>query len=636
MLFMEIGGFDTAETPVIVSGTVPSGPAQVKSVALATNNTERQPELIIAAGFVGNGNETISTGKNPGWFDIAANLLGEVVIGPAYVDKFEDSMAVQGKVVNWPGTVTWNTKVKGGDPYVLIIWGFYNSQAQAGPQNLPDIVDLPTLKVVRRENISGGLIGSINMNRQRKASDWLKDFYASANAWPVWAGFNLQSISRDEVSKIANGATYVAVTAGGPVANLDANNGDFVGDSSAPIVQVDRKAQADAYNILQIEHISRSADYHQVITSQPDPASIALYGVRKAAPEVHHEIQDVAVARPLLGIMNRRQTMIRNLYTFTAQPKFALLLPGDLITINDPLAGINTLPVRIQSIDEDAKTHALKMTAEPFIYGCHDPLALTLSSTSPTNNPTDQNAAVAAVNAPIIFEPVPRLYANQNERQLWIVVSDSDTNYGGSFVMLSTDGGTTYYQVGMLFGNATTGVTVSNPRAAGTSPDTAHDLQVDLTESLGVLSNFSTNDEDNYVQPNYVEHGAGDIPYELMTYAIAVMTATNKYTLKATGTGNHLDRAVFGAPNAGGVGVSHAMGSRFAVLSQGGTGILKLVMDQQWIGVTLHFKFLPFNQYISGAPDITDPSVVDYTFTPTGNVGTVNPGGVPPELFEIN
>src|SRR5262249_61360003 len=129
-----------------------------------------------------------------------------------------------------------------------------------------------------------------------------------------------------------------------------------------------------------------------------------------------------------------------------------------------------------------------------FIYGVHAPQDMQI--TTQTGYRPDSSAAVSLVNAPVFLEPVPRLYNNQNERQLWIGVSDPDSNYGGCVVFLSTDGGGSYNEIGTILGNAATGVTVGTwPSAA--DPDTTNDLAVDLSGSLRTFAAYALAGEDN-------------------------------------------------------------------------------------------------------------------------------------------
>jgi hypothetical protein len=232
----------------------------------------------------------------------------------------------------------------------------------------------------------------------------------------------------------------------------------------------------------------------------------------------------------------------------------------------------------------------------------------------------------ASVNPPIFIEPVPRLQSSSPQatvsqpQQLWIPVSDSDPEYGGAVVLISTDGGASYNPIGQTVGNVTTGVTTADWPIAN-DPDTTNDLPVDLSESLGELLSYQIADEDAFTYPCYVEHGTAAIPYGLMTYAIANLTAANQYTLKATG-GNKLRRCVFGAPQPL-TDVDHPSGSRFAFLDPAGTGIFKINLDPKWIGKTIYFKFLAYNQFQTAVED--QASVVAYPYTPIGVAAPADP-----------
>lgn len=582
-------------------------------------------------------NCSITVSQAPALLVALVTVSGEQISGipPHWSDSFFEASPYTGnirnakiltRIVTEPGTysIAVPTSFTG---WAIGMLAIVASQPVPYPVALGNIVDHDSLNNVRAMDRAGGLIGSVVMNAQRKTSEWLEEFYKCANAWPVWSGFRLKSIARSEVSAAGAGSVYTAPTAAGPVAELAED--DLVGDTAHSLVTIARKAQVDANNVLQIEHTHRDNDYHVSTVSEPESGAITLFGPRKQAPISLHEIQDPAVARKILNIEIRRLVYLRNTYKFTVRAKWLPLEAGDLVTIDDPITGLDGLPVRLTSVTEN-DNFELECEAEPFIYGVHAPQDMEI--TTQAGYRADSSAEVDLVNPPVFLEPVPRQYDNQNERQLWIGVSDGDEDYGGCVAFLSTDGGSTYNEVGTILGNAATGVTVGAwPSAA--DPDTANDLAVDLTESLGTLASYSVADEDNFLYPCYVEGGTGGIPYELMTYAVANLTAANQYTLKATGGGNKLRRAVFGAPQLG-TGVSHAGGSRFLFLDPAGTGLLKLTMDDKWIGVTLHFKFCAFNKFGGGQQELAD--VVDYTYTPAGTVGAVNPGGVPPQVFLVN
>lgn len=515
----------------------------------------------------------------------------------------DNRIRVAKRYVAAAGTYTFATPIANSDAWVAAAIAVSAQDPVSYPKPLGNILDDGTMELVRAQCKANGLWGSLSMQSQQPASSWLKDLYQAMNAWPVWSGFKLKSVPMSEVSAVGNGAVYTAPTAAGPVADLAED--DMIGDASSPLVTVSRAAQPDIQSILQMQFTSRAADYVDVTVSEPETSGIALFGPKKDSPQVMSCVYDATIARMLLGIAVRRRAMARNGYKFKLKAKWQLLEPGDLVTITESKINLQALPVRLTSIEED-EDRALDCQAEPFVYGMNAPAPLPITST--VVNTIDLQADAGDVNAPVFVEPVLELTSGiQNE--LWIVVSSPSANYGGCAAFMSTDGGLSYNQIGTINGSGITGVSTAD-WPLGTDPDTAHDLPLDLTESLGVLASYQTSDEDNFVYPCYMAGGSGPIPYELMTYAVATLTAANKYTLEATGAGNKLRRGVFGTPI-----VDHPLGTRFAFLS-GTSGILQFNFAPKLVGVTLHFKFCSFNQFGNALQDIS--TVTDYTYTPTG------------------
>jgi hypothetical protein len=601
----EIAGVDTFDAVV----TATTGPATI-TTSVQQGFSEYLFSLATSA--------TLNAQPLPGGWDVSLpqnNMHGQ----------FSPNIHGLERVTRSPGTFTLQAPNTAEDTAYFVI-AFKATTPSSFPLPVGDYLDIDSLDQVRLQCRANGLFGALTMNSQQSAADWLKTLYQAANASPVYLGFKLFSYPMSEVSAAANGAIYNAPTATGPIASLDANNGDFVGTD--PPIKFTGANRIDLPNVLQMQYISREANYVQTVAAQPESGSIALYGVRKADPIVNNAVQSASVALQLLGIAVRRNQYGGDKYTFTLSAKYCLLTPMfDLILITDELADIIAQPVRMTSMAEQ-DDGSFSCEADPFIYGLNAPTAIT--TTEPTTNSNGINLTAGNVNAPVIFEATSRLASNSTQAQLWVVVSSSAANYGGCQVFVSTDGGNSYNVAGpVLTGSAVTGVTTADWPAAA-DPDTTNNLSLDLSESNGTLESFTGAQRDAFAFPCYVAGGGSfEILYELMTYNEATLVSANNYTLDATGTDNALRRGVFGAPSPT-VGVDHPTGSRFAFLPPGGPGILAIDMDPAWIGVELFFKVCSNNSFGSAPQSLED--VTAFSYTPNGAAGATGGSSV----FQVN
>jgi hypothetical protein len=405
------------------------------------------------------------------------------------------------RIVATPGTYTVKIALPSGGNWALGLIALKNAQtAPPYTKALGNILDPATALNARAGCRANGLFGSASLDSQKKAADWLAELLACANTAAVWSGQRLKLIFRSEVSAVGNGQVYTAPTSSGPV--LDITEDMLIGDSSGPLITITDKTPAvDDPNIRQIEFLDRDGDYNPSVASWPEQSSISIYGPKKDSPKVLHEIVDPVVARKLLAIEARRNALVKpRTYKFKGKANLGMLEPMDLVTINDSLVGISHLPVRLTSTAEDDK-HNIDCEAEPFLYGVHAPdSALIVTPTTPYQ--PNSNIIPASVNPPIIFEPPLRMCLS-GKPELWLVVSDSDPNYGGCIDYVSTDGGSSFHPLGTTDGNATTGeVTADWPAHADSDP--TNPLSVDLTESIGSLASYTASDENNFLFPCYV------------------------------------------------------------------------------------------------------------------------------------
>lgn len=436
-----------------------------------------------------------------------------------------------------------------------------------------------------------GLSFSPCLSSVESASSVLQRWVKLTNCAAVWSGTTLKFIPYGDEPISGNGITYEPDVT--PV--YDLTDDDFVGDASADPVEVTRSDVADAKNVVRVEIADRANAYNLTPIESRDETMVNLYGLRLDSAVTAHEICDPAIAATVGQLVLQRGLYIRNTYRFKLSWEYCLLEPMDIVTLTDPGLGLARAPVRITAIEEDDQG-LLTVTAEEFPAG----IATATQYPKQARNPyaLDYDLAAAAVHTPVIFEPQSSLTGGGAE--IWIgasggVAGTADPRWGGCYIWLSPDG-TSYKSIGKISGPARQGV-LSAALAAftGSNPDNTDTLGVDLTMSAGALLNATTADAAAARTLFYADG-------ELMAYATATLTSTNRYNL----TG--LQRGLYGtAPGA------HAAGGQFLRLDD---AIFRYALPGQYVGATLHLKFQSFNIWGGGLEELS--SCTDYAYGPNG------------------
>ena len=507
---LEVGGLDTVGTPVTASGTTVNPTASITTV-----NNPGEPCLILA--FINAA--AIGVIADQDW------THWKTIMGPS-----TNHVVVLERLVYYPGTYTLPPgAVTVTANWTVVLLPLTNSQPPDYPKPFGDFIDLPSLEICRTQGRANGLWGSINMDHQESASDWLKKICSAGVMAPVWSGWKMKLKALSEVSTVGNGATYIAPTAAGPVMDIPENA--LIGDDKTPPTQVTRKARLHLPNLLRVSIPDRETEYNTNEVGQPFTPAIAQLGVRQAAPTDLPCVTSATVANMILGILVRRQNLLRNVYKQKVKPQAAKLLePADLVTINDSQLGIVGLPVRVVSIAEDDKFN-LDIEYEDFFYGLNSPTPI--PTTVHTGGGTPTNGNPGFINTPIIFEsvPLPGMLAGVN--YIMFLLSGASPDYGGANVWVSYDGGVTYGVIGNANGNAAMGVLTADLPAAD-DPDVVDSVLVNLTESLGVLQSFTTVQENLFESVCYVDTGgAGPLGNIALSTVIA---GGSGYAVGDTGT----------------------------------------------------------------------------------------------------
>lgn len=427
--------------------------------------------------------------------------------------------------------------------------------------------------------LAAGLLFSPAYTEAAPAQQVLGDLAKAANIGLVW--------SEGVLKFVPYGDTAITGALGGFTPNLtpayDLTDDDFLGDAGGDPVIVSRKAQADAYNQVQVEYLDRVNQYNLAIATAQDQANADLYGLRPLPPLRMHFICQAAVARFVAQLVLQRHLYIRNTYEFRLGWKYALLEPMDLVTLTDAALGLNGTAVRIVAIEEN-EDGELSVTAEEFPAGIAH--ATQYPSQAGAGYQVNYNVDPGSANAPVIFEPPASL---SGASEVWLATSGG-ANWGGCEVWVSRDD-TTYAQVGTINGGARHGtLTASLP--SGSDPDTTNTLAVDLTVSGGTLNGGTLADRDQMNTLSYVDG-------ELVSFQTATLTAAHRYNLTS------LRRGAYGSAVA-----AHSSGTKFARLDQ---ALLKYAYDPAMIGQTIYLKLRSFNIYGLAKQDLAGLTPVVYT-----------------------
>jgi hypothetical protein len=489
------------------------------------------------------------------------------------------------------------------------------------------------LNAVRDYCMAYGIFISGYLDSQTSAADFLTQICRVANCAPVWDGAALNFIPYCEVSNYANGFSYVAPTASGPIFALTTQH--FIPQEDKSPVTWDRDRPNPIFNTLQIGFRDATQQFNSNYVIISDTMDIAVEGSMPGSQENHDYITGAPLAQAIgWGLLRRNLTIERQEFRFKLPAYWeTLLTPMDLVTLYDGLPGqqgnlLFPTPVRIKSIDisidKDKGKREMSCTAEPFIYGGSVPLAPTTTGAPGTsgNGGGGGGAPPGSVNTPIFIETVPGMYTAGP--QIWICVSGSGAAYGGCAIWMSVDGGATYGAgpIGVVTGRQTMGLVYNSNYPSHADPDNSDDLYVDLTESFGSLTSVSAAAQNAFASLMYLQGGGTivvndttlTIPYELVAFQGVTLAATNKYECTPP-----IRRGVYNTPPA-----AHPIGNQVSYLKDG--VVFAMNLTQSLIGLTLYFKFTAFNN--TGGSQQQLSSATPYTFTPSGLVGwTYNAGG---------
>ena len=209
---------------------------------------------------------------------------------------------------------------------------------------------------------------SLFLDGQQTALQILTDILNATNSDAVWSGGKLKIVPLGDtaIASPVYGATGYTPT---NTAQYNLGINDFL-DKENPVRWVSRD-DVDCFNAVPIEYVDRAASYVRITVEDPDQADIEIHGgqiKRSGTYSLPMIFPDGTYPVMLSRILAQRSINIINVYTFRLPWKFILLEPTDIVTLTDPISGLNLAPVRIVQIDE-GDDFTLTITAEDYPAG---------------------------------------------------------------------------------------------------------------------------------------------------------------------------------------------------------------------------------------------------------------------------
>lgn len=354
----------------------------------------------------------------------------------------------------------------------------------------------------------------------------------------------------------------------------DLTSDDFSPQSKGAMVTYSRKDSSEVYNSFPVEFINRNNAYEKETVNYQLSEDIRQNGLRQASSTAAHYFYTKERAVKVAEMLAKKSVNEKNTYTFVLNWAFALLEPGDIVTLTDENIGIDHLPVRIVTTTENEKGKitctavAVDVASSVAQYDIHG-----------ADRPYVNFNIIPPNTIPCIIQPPADLTVDGLE--LWIGGRGADDGWGGCTVYISDDN-INYRTVGQINNSARTGALQADITADATSC---------VVSCNDVLLSGTQQDAE---RGNTLIWIGG----ECLSYTTATMLQNGNYQLDGLVRGQYNTTAT-----------SHSTGEQFARLD--GT-LLRESFRKEDVGKTLYFKFCSFNIFGAAEQSLADVEAYEY------------------------
>lgn len=176
---------------------------------------------------------------------------------------------------------------------------------------------------------------SLGITEQTEIVPRIEDLLAACHSMLVWSDGQFKAVPLGDTAIGAYSPPATSVL-------LDDN--EWIRDGDEPAITVTRTPDAALHNCYPVGIRARESDYEQEVYEHIDPvAEASATGLVRASAIRNDWIKTATHARKLSSLLAARAIHVRNTFRGRLMPRWAVLDPGDLVTIRHSPLGLDTL-----------------------------------------------------------------------------------------------------------------------------------------------------------------------------------------------------------------------------------------------------------------------------------------------------
>lgn len=259
---------------------------------------------------------------------------------------------------------------------------------------------------------------------QKKAQEIIKDICTLTDAYFFWSNnkFKIRVKDNRQINDWRPDNTVV----------YDLGPDDMLLQADGACVAFSRKDSSEVYNRFTVEFCNRENSYENETVSYELSNDISKTGLRQMSTQNALYFYTKERAIKVCQMLARKNERERNKYTIKLDWAYCILEPGDLITLTDPIIGLDKQIAMVDTITE-AKDGSITVECLQYVDGNYNAGIIDVSGSN--YNYVDYNIEPSNTDRPIIFQPPSAATLSGNE--IWIALRGVDNTWGGCNILVA-------------------------------------------------------------------------------------------------------------------------------------------------------------------------------------------------------